>query len=96
MLNKKELEMTASIREAVGRNIQQEREINMYGLTEADLRTSVERSITFKTSGPAMVAASWMSDAQEEIAHGMGESARKTLNRAKFVLFTYIMDKDNG
>ena len=85
---------TASIRTAVGRNIQRDREINMYGLTEADLRASVERSITFKTSGPAMVAASWMSDAQEEIAHGMAESARKTLNRAKFVLFEYIMDKE--
>jgi hypothetical protein len=37
-----------------------------------------------------------MSDAQEEIAHGMDESARKTLNRAKFVLFEYIMDRANG
>jgi hypothetical protein len=87
---------TAGIRAAVGRDIQRNREIAMYGLTEADLRASVERSITFKTSGPAMVAASWMSDAQEEIAHGMGESARKTLNRAKFVLFTYIMDKETA
>jgi hypothetical protein len=95
MLNKKELEMTASIREA-RLGIQRDREIAMYGLTEADLRESVERSITFKTSGPVMVAASWMSDAQEEIAYGMQEAARKTLNRAKFVLFTYLMDKDNG
>ncbi len=87
---------TASIRAAVGRNIQRDREIAMYGLTEADLRASVEQSITFKTSGPAMVVASWMSDAQEEIAHGMSESARKTLNRAKFVLFEYIMDRANG
>ena len=88
--------MSASIREAVGRNIQQDRERSMYGCTEADLRDSVESSITFKFSGPAMVAASMMSDAQEEIAHGMEEAARKTLNRAKFVLFTYIMDKENG
>ena len=87
---------TAGIRAAVGRNIQRDREIAMYGLTEADLRASVERSITFKTSGPAMVVASWMSDAQEEIAHGMGESARKTLNRAKWVLFEYSMDRENG
>jgi hypothetical protein len=96
MLNKKELEMTTSIRTAVGNNMQREREIGMYGCTEADLRESVESSITFKFSGPAMVAASMMSDAQEEIAYGMEEAARKTLNRAKFVLFTYIMDKDNG
>ena len=69
------------------------REINetrMYGCTEADLRESVENSITFKLSGPAMIVAGMMSDAQEEIAHGMDESARQTLNRAKFVLFTYV------
>ena len=78
-----------SIRNAVANNIQRDREIAMYGLTEADLRESVERSLTFKHSGPAMVAASWMSDAQEEIAMGMGEAARKTLNRAKWVLFEY-------
>ena len=69
------------------------REINetrMYGCTEADLRESVENSITFKLSGPAMIVAGMMSDAQEEIAYGMDESARQTLNRAKFVLFTYV------
>jgi len=87
---------TASIRAAVGGNIQQDRERSMYGCTEADLRESVESSITFKFSGPAMVAASMMSDAQEELAHGMEEAARKTLNRAKFMLFEYIMDKQNG
>jgi hypothetical protein len=43
-----------------------------------------------------MIVAGMMSDAQEEIAHGMDEAARKTLNRAKFVLFEYIMDKQNG
>jgi hypothetical protein len=96
MLSKKDLEMTAtaSIRAAVGRNMQQERERSMYGCTEAELRNSIESSITFKLSGPAMIAASMMSDAQEEIAHGMDEAARKTLNRAKFVLFTYIVDKE--
>ena len=86
----------ASIRATVGNNMQREREIGMYGITEDALRQSVESSFSFKYSGPAMVVASWMSDAQEEIAHGMDESARKTLNRAKFVLFEYIMDKQNG
>ena len=70
---------------------QQKREVRMYGCTEADLCESVENSITFKFSGPAMVAAGMMSDAQEEIAYGMKEEARKTLNRAKWVLFTYVM-----
>jgi hypothetical protein len=94
---------TASIRTAVGRNIQQDRERSMYGCTEAELRNSVESSITFKLSGPAMIAASMMSDAQEMVAYGpydsdtlanILEDQRKLLNRAKFVLFTYIVDKE--
>lgn len=36
---------------------------------------------------PEEVAASLMSDAQEEIALGLQEKARQTLNRAKHVLF---------
>ena len=92
---------TESIRTAVGRNIQRDREIAMYGLTEADLRASVESSITFKVSGPAMIVASMMSDAQEMMAYEQPsfatiESQRRLLNRAKFVLFEYIMDRENG
>ena len=69
-------------------------QISMYGCTEAELRSSVELSTTFKYSGAAMVAASMMSDAQEEIAYGMSEAARKTLNRAKWVLFEYCDKQD--
>ena len=89
---------TASIRAAVGNDMQRQREIGMYGCTEAELRESVESSITFKFSGPAMIAASMMSDAQEMINTEYGkvdfnraEEARQCLNRAKWVLFTYIM-----
>ena len=90
-----------SIRAAVGRDMQRQREIGMYGYTEQDLRDSVESSITFKTSGPAMIVASMMSDAQEMMAYEKPsfatiESQRQLLNRAKFVLFEYIMDKQNG
>lgn len=90
---------TESIRAAVGRNIQEERERSMYGYTEAQLRESVESSITFKMSGPAMIVASMMSDAQEMMAYEQPsfdtiEAQRQLLNRAKFVLFTYIMDKE--
>ena len=82
---------------------QQKREVRMYGCTEAQMREAVESSITFKLSGPAMVAASMMSDAQEMINTEYGEvdfmraeDARQQLNRAKFVLFTYIMDRDGS
>ena len=60
---------TASIRTAVGNDMQRQRQINMYGCTESDLRDSIESSITFKVSGPAMIVASMMSDAQEMMAY---------------------------
>ena len=80
---------------------QEKREVSMYGVTEAGMREAVESSITFKFSGPAMVVASMMSDAQEMMAYEQPdfntiEDQRQLLNRAKFVLFTYIMDKQNG
>ena len=97
MLNKKELEMTAteSIRTAVGRNMQQEREIGMYGVTEDALRENIESSITFKLSGPMMIAAGMLSDAQEMMAYEQPdfrtiEAQRQLLNRAKWVLFEYM------
>ena len=95
--------MTAApeIRAAVGKNIQHERERAMYGCTEVELRNSVESGITFRFTGPAMVVASMMSDAQEMMAYEQPdfntiEDQRQLLNRAKFVLFEYIMDRQNG
>jgi uncharacterized protein YodC (DUF2158 family) len=92
---------TASIRAAVGQDIQRQKEIRMYGCTEADLRNSIESSITFKVSGPAMIVAGMMSDAQEMMAYEQPsfatiEAQRQLLNRAKFVLFEYILDRENG
>ena len=78
-------------------------QVRMYGCTEAQMREAVESSITFKFSGPAMVVASMMSDAQEMINTEYGEvdsmraeDARQQLNRAKFVLMTYIMDRETA
>ncbi len=77
------------------------REIRMYGTTVDQMREAVEESITFRFSGPAMMAASLMSDAQElinteygEVDFNRAEDARQQLNRAKWVLFTYIMDQE--
>lgn len=89
----------------------QRREVRMYGCTEADMREAVEQSLTFRFTGPAMMAASLMSDCQEMLAHGNGqvgisgspeidfnvsEDIRQTLNRAKWILFTYVMDKEKA
>lgn len=88
------------LRQSFVRDQQQQREIRMYGCTEAELRDSIESSITFKFSGPAMVAASLMSDCQEMVSYGpydgdrlanIMESQRQMLNQAKFILFTYVM-----
>jgi hypothetical protein len=78
---------------------QQKREVSMYGCTEDQMREAVEQSLTFRFSGPAMMAASLMSNAQElintqygEIDYMRAEDARQMLNRAKWILFTYIAD----
>jgi hypothetical protein len=77
------------------------REVGMYGVTEAGMREAVESSPSFRFSGPAMVVASMMSDAQEMVAYGHPdantlEDQRQLLNRAKFVLMTYIMDRETA
>lgn len=97
--------MTAApeIRAAVGNNIKRERERAMYGCTEAELRESVESSITFKFTGAGMVVASMLSDCQEMMAHSpydsdtlanIQEDQRQLLNRAKWILFEYAAPKD--
>jgi hypothetical protein len=79
---------------------QEKRQVSMFGCTEAQMREAVEESLTFRFSGPAMMAASLMSDAQElintqygEVNYMRAEDARQCLNRAKWILFTYVMDK---
>jgi hypothetical protein len=75
----------------------------MYGCTEVELRKSVESSIIFRFTGPAMVVASMLSDCQEIMAHGpydsdtlsnVQEDQRQLLNRAKWILFEYLSPKD--
>lgn len=77
---------------------QEKREVRMYGVTEELMRDAVESSLTFRLSGPAMMAASLMSDAQEminieygEVDSMRSEDARQALNRAKWILFEYCM-----
>lgn len=78
----------------------EQRQIRMYGCTEAELRQSIEDSITFKFSGPVMVAMSLMSDVQEIVSFGpydgdrlanVMDTQRQMLNQAKWILATYCM-----
>jgi hypothetical protein len=70
---------------------QSSRDIEMYGCNFQAFLDSVTDSITYKFSGANMVVAGLMSDAQEQMAFGDTEGARKTLNRAKGLLFA-VMD----
>ena len=80
---------------------QQKREVRMYGCTEDQMREAVEQSLSFRHSGPAMMAASIMSDCQEMLSSDNGgsydfmvvEDVRQMLNRAKWILFEYAMDR---
>jgi hypothetical protein len=76
------------------------REIRMYGTTVDQMREAVEQSITFRFSGPAMMAMSLMSDCQEMVAYGpydsdtlanILEDQRQMLNRAKWILSEYMI-----
>jgi len=81
---------------------QETREVRMYGTTEAALRESIESSMTFNVSGPAMIVAGMLSDVQEMMAYGpydsdtpanIQEDQRQQLNRAKWVLFEYMSEE---
>lgn len=67
---------------------QEKRQVTMFGCTESQMREAVEDSLTFRFQGAAFMAASLISDAQEEMKWD-SENARQTLNRAKWILFTY-------
>jgi hypothetical protein len=100
ILAKQEQKMTTATYSALTE--QEKREVRMFGVTEAGMREAVESSSTFKFSGPAMAAASMLSDAQEMVSYGpydgdtlanILEDQRQLLNRAKFVLFEYFPDR---
>ena len=80
------------------------REIRMYGTTVDQMRECVEESLTYRFSGAAMYAMGLMSDAQEMVNYGLNygphdsdtwanimEDQRQLLNRAKWVLSTYVI-----
>jgi hypothetical protein len=83
---------------------QHRREVRMYGCTVEQMREAVEESLTFRFSGSAMYVISMLSDAQEMTTHDLGgkfdvmviEDQRQLLNRAKWILSTYCMNKENA
>lgn len=61
-------------------------EKNCYGISEDQIRNEYMNSITAQFSGLEMVAMGVLSDAQELMAMGSTETARKQINIAKFIL----------
>ena len=72
-------------------DMKQAHELAIYGCSTTVFKESIEESFTFRVSGPEMIVASLMSDAQEEMSRGLYEAARQTMNRAKWVLSNYCM-----
>ena len=67
-------------------------EIQAYGSPKAEILESIQDSITFKFSGPGMVVASYLSDAQEMIACNTAstqEIARQYINIAKMLMMEF-------
>jgi hypothetical protein len=61
--------------------------MQVYGCDMAKFVDSVTSCVSYKLSGANMIIAGLMSDAQEQMAFDDVEGARKTLNRAKYLLF---------
>lgn len=61
-------------------------EKNCYGISEEQIRKQYMQSTVARLSGLEMVAMGVLSDAQELLAMGESESARKYMNIAKFIL----------
>ena len=64
-----------------------DKEMQMYGCDFQSYKKTVEESLTYRLSGGVMVLAGLLSDAQELMAMGDTETARKYLNRAKALMF---------
>ena len=68
-------------------------EIQAYGAKKSEILESVQDSISFQLSGPGMVIASYLSDAQEMIACEYSKSslndARQYINIAKMLMMEF-------
>lgn len=69
-------------------------ETNCYGITEQQIREQYMQSITARLTGLEMVTMGILSDAQELLAMGNSEAARKQMNIAKFILCEMIEIKE--
>lgn len=71
-------------------------EQNCYGMSTGDIREEYMQSLTARFSGLEMVAMSVLSDAQELLAMGRNEAARKQMNIAKFILSEMMQARETS
>ena len=64
-------------------------EMRMFGMSKDEILESVKESLTYRLSGPGMVIASYLSDAQEMIAFNDSERARQYINIAKMLMMEF-------
>ena len=64
-------------------------EMRMFGMPKDEILENVKESLTYKLSGPGMVVASYLSDAQEMIAFNDSERARQYINIAKMLMMEF-------
>ena len=70
-------------------------EMQAYGGPKAQILESIQNSISMKLSGPGMVVASYLSDAQEMLEFDT-EAARQYINIAKMVMVEYNLGFKNA
>tara|TARA_R110002110_G_scaffold90033_1_gene234347 strand:+ start:591 stop:845 length:255 start_codon:yes stop_codon:yes gene_type:complete len=76
----------------------EQRDVSMFGVSSEELRemaeTSSYRAGMDDKRGDAMLVMSMLSAAQEVMAYGDVETARQYINRAKYLISHYIMDRE--
>ena len=70
-------------------------EMGAYGAPKAEILNSVQESITFHLSGPGMVVASYLSDAQEIMEYSPN-TARQYINIAKMLMMEFNLGFTNA
>ena len=70
------------------------KDLQIFGMTRDEIREEYMNSITARFSGMEMVVMGVLSDAQELVAMGQQEAARKQINIAKFILSEMVSAKE--
>ena len=70
------------------------KDLQIFGMTRDEIREEYMNSITARFSGMEMVVMGVLSDAQELVAMGQQEAARKQMNIAKFILLEMMSAKE--